>query len=237
MTYSQTITDEKFTAEDLQRRFGCEGSVSVVSGIKFVRCDFTSAGHVQFDNCKLVECYVRDCTSTGYTCSFDSLMFPEGVTVEQYEALKNENPELLCQVHYLQDDLSGVVGKVPVSIEQIRDDQLRFEFSDGNILILLHDQQCCESVTIEDVTGDWDDLLNVPLLVAEERTDTDSPKDDNGYPDESATWTFYTFRSIKGSVDVRWYGHSNGFYSERVDAYLVPKDTAPLVGLACPSWL
>jgi hypothetical protein len=68
-------------------------------------------------------------------------------------------------------------------------------------------------VRIDYVIRDWTDLIGSELLVAEERT---GDYDDGGEY-ESVTWTFYTFRSINGSVDVRWCGTSNGYYSESVD--------------------
>jgi hypothetical protein len=98
---------------------------------------------------------------------------------------------------------------------------------------LYHQQDCCEYVTIDDIVGDLDDLTGTPILVAEKRANVELPARPDDY-DDSYTWTFYTFRTIKGSVDVRWYGTSNGYYSEEVSEGVEAKndaDTAALLKL------
>ena len=72
-------------------------------------------------------------------------------------------------------------------------------------------QDCCESVTIVDVVGNISALIGSPLLMADESTS------DQANASESGTWTFYKFATIKGYVDIRWLGESNGYYSESVD--------------------
>ncbi|MDL2315619.1 hypothetical protein LJC59_00855 [Desulfovibrio sp. OttesenSCG-928-A18] len=94
-------------------------------------------------------------------------------------------------------------------------DTMEFINAEGRRFRLFHDQDCCESVEIEDICGDLNDLIGYPILVAEERTSTDEEAKDRW--DESYTWTFYELRTIKGSVTIRWYGTSNGYYSEDVD--------------------
>lgn len=107
-------------------------------------------------------------------------------------------------------------GRVLTRVEQIGNDELRFYLTDDHYVKLYHQQDCCESVTIEDIVGDLNDLVETPLLLVEE---TSSRGDDDGY--ESSTWTYYRFRTIKGSVDIRWYGTSNGYYSEAVHVDIV----------------
>lgn len=90
------------------------------------------------------------------------------------------------------------------------DDRMTFLFTEGYLLDMWHEQDCCESVTIEDIEGDLNDLVGRPLTVCEE-VSNDDPN-----ASESATWTFYRFATDKGYVTVRWYGSSNGYYSEAV---------------------
>ena len=87
-------------------------------------------------------------------------------------------------------------------------DSLTFYTLTGKTICMHHDQDCCENVCIEDITGDLDNLLNSPILRADEKIVNDPPESDG----ESVTATFYTIATIKGYVDIRWYGESNGYY-------------------------
>lgn len=123
--------------------------------------------------------------------------------------VENSLPLSLRGTKFTQSDgAAHLIGKTCLHAEQHGEEQISMIFSDGSLAVMYHPQQCCESVTIEDVNGDLSDLIGTPLLVAEERSQDDP---DAG---ESGTWTFYCLRTIKGSIDIRWYGVSNGYYGE-----------------------
>ena len=109
---------------------------------------------------------------------------------------------------------SDLKGKTIVKIEGAEKDseQIIFECSDGTRYRMYHEQDCYESVTVDDVCGDIESLLNREILIAEER---ESEGDRSEWGD-SSTWTFYVLATVKGYVDIRWYGSSNGYYSESV---------------------
>lgn len=92
---------------------------------------------------------------------------------------------------------------------------LVFKATDGRTFTFYHEQECCESVEIEDICGDLSDLIGSPITLAEESSNSDDPKQSEY--DESWTWTFYRFGTSKGIVTVRWYGCSSGYYGEEVD--------------------
>lgn len=112
--------------------------------------------------------------------------------------------------------LSDMIGKTMASVENIDNETLRFIATDGAVYRLYHSQDCCESVAIEDITGSLDDLVGVPLLMADCVDNDPPPLAEGEYAPESYTWTFYKFGTLKGYVDVRWLGTSNGYYSESV---------------------
>lgn len=143
----------------------------------------------------------------------------------------NEGTEYASTVY----EFSDLIGKTLKTVINHDDERITFETSDDEVFSLYHHQDCCEQVHVESITGDLQDLVGTPILVAEERASDEDPddiveaakkeqlkaiaegRDWYPYSEESQTWTFYTLRTIKGSVDIRWHGSSNGYYSESVD--------------------
>lgn len=109
-----------------------------------------------------------------------------------------------------------LVGKTILDIQGLEkgSDEVVFVCSDGSKYKMYHLQDCCETVEVEDVYGDPKDLIGHNILIAEENSNCEGPKL-NEY-DDHYTWTFYKLATIKGYVDIRWYGTSNGYYSEEV---------------------
>lgn len=86
-----------------------------------------------------------------------------------------------------------------------------FSTTDGRTVRMYHDADCCETVEINEIEGDLADLIGHPLLEAVEISHEEEENEDG-----CARWTFYTFATIKGRVQVRWLGSSNGYYSTSV---------------------
>lgn len=84
---------------------------------------------------------------------------------------------------------------------------------------MYHQQDCCESVYVEDIIGSLDDLVGGQMVLIEERV---NPEEAEATSDHygTETWTFYEIRTTKGDVTIRWYGSSNGYYSEAVTVEL-----------------
>jgi hypothetical protein len=110
---------------------------------------------------------------------------------------------------------SDLVGKTLTACRNVGDEEIIFDCDDGKSYKLYHSQDCCESVTVEDICGDLEDLVGTPILLAEEATSETPPEGSQSW--DVDTWTFYKLRTIKGSVDIRWHGSSNGYYSTSVD--------------------
>lgn len=115
-------------------------------------------------------------------------------------------------------EVSELLGKTLVAITGADEgrDEIVFECSDGSKYRMYHEQECCESVLIEDICGDVNSLVGNPLTMAEDISNTMGNPTVDKWRD-SCTWTWYKFATVKGYVTIRWYGESNGWYSECVD--------------------
>lgn len=112
---------------------------------------------------------------------------------------------------------SELQGRTLAGAEVIGNNELILYLTKDNYVRMHHVQDCCESVYIESVVGDLQDLVGEPLCLAEVANRTA----ELGECSDSGTWTFYKFATRKGFVDVRFLGESNGYYSEGVDIEVV----------------
>lgn len=112
-------------------------------------------------------------------------------------------------------EVKVLIGKTLTKIEQQDDEEIFFYCNDGIKYRMFHEQDCCEYVSVEDISGNLSDIIGSPILLAEVVSNSEEPKNDEW--DESHTWTYYKFATLKGYITIRWYGTSNGYYSESVE--------------------
>lgn len=116
--------------------------------------------------------------------------------------------------------------------DNIGNDVVTFETTDGKLFYMMHSSDCSENVWLDDVNGDLHDLIGSEIIVAEERVYEDEDYDDhefenrehisreiNGSTTDVVESAFYTFRTRKGDVDMVWRSESNGWYSIDVDFF------------------
>lgn len=116
--------------------------------------------------------------------------------------------------------IEPMIGKVFVAVRgEEGDELLAFVEADGTRHEFWYEHDCCAGCAIEDIVGDLDDLVGSPIVAATEVVHG-GLEDDYG----TFTWTFYHFSTVKGTVTVRWYGSSNGYYSESVSFRVVNPD-------------
>ena len=114
--------------------------------------------------------------------------------------------------------IAQFLGQTFVSVENRNNNMLVFTTVAGKKYHMFHYQDCCESVTIDDICGDLNDLVGSPITMAEEATNCENPRSPDDAND-SFTWTFYKLATVKGYVTIKWYGVSNGYYSESADIF------------------
>jgi hypothetical protein len=114
--------------------------------------------------------------------------------------------------------IDELLGKTLVEIIGKKgDEEVIFRTDNGEEYKMYHEQECCEKVTVENIDGDLNDLIGSPILQAEESTNSETnPEGIKPENQDYFTWTFYRLGTLKGRVVLRWYGESNGYYSEEV---------------------
>lgn len=114
-----------------------------------------------------------------------------------------------------QVDIGELIGKT-ISRVDVSGDEILFFCDTGEVYKMYHEQDCCESVYIDHICGDIRNLVGEKILDAYE-VDNHLKLGPLSKYEDSYTWTFYRIRTMEDTIVIRWYGTSNGYYSERVD--------------------
>ena len=70
--------------------------------------------------------------------------------------------------------IEALKGKIIVGAKAA-EDEIHFTCSDGSAYKMWHSQDCCESVSVEEIFGDLSDLYGSPILEASEETSNTNP--------------------------------------------------------------
>ncbi len=125
---------------------------------------------------------------------------------------KNFNPK--DSYWQRERSFSDLLGKTLISVENNGNEEIKFICDDGREYRQVYYQDCCASCSVDEIHGDLEDLVGSPILLAEVVTSRENPEGVTKEHQDSFTWAFYKLSTIKGSVTIRWYGESNGYYSE-----------------------
>lgn len=117
-----------------------------------------------------------------------------------------------------------LVNQLPVRVTgfEVGSESIMFHMFSGRVYELRYDQDCCATCSVEDIDGDLSMLEGYAILEAEESTSKTNPVDWTAEREEhqdSFTWSFYKLRTERGYITIRWYGSSNGYYSEQATLY------------------
>ena len=99
----------------------------------------------------------------------------------------------------------------------------------GNVILIHHNQDCCESVIIESIDGEAKRLIGgfVDLTIeveegeGEVEYECERPEASDRKLYEHWTRTTLTFTANNETLISRWVGESNGYYSESVDIDII----------------
>ena len=106
-------------------------------------------------------------------------------------------------------ELKSLVGEVLSHVDE-SDGDLLLTTQSGRQIRFYHDQECCESVYIEDQDGEWHELIGKVLTNVSESSDF---SDDDL---DCVQKTEFAFTADDTTVVSKWHGESNGYYSTDV---------------------
>ena len=111
---------------------------------------------------------------------------------------KTESNSVIGSYDYC--DISNIIGETIYDIKLTKDNtEIAFYGESGQNFGMYHSQDCCEHVYLYDIIGDLEDLIGSPILKAIEESNNDDIEGTQT-SDDSHTWTFYHFATMKGYV-------------------------------------
>lgn len=122
-------------------------------------------------------------------------------------------------------DISVLVGLTLTAIDAKRDDEdgdiveLWFRTECGRTFRMFHEQDCCETVYLNDCGGcSIEDVVGDTILHAETASTQGDEVMQKFFSEggERHLWTFYKISTVFTSLTLRWLGSSNGYYAEDV---------------------